>query len=152
MAKILSEVEVCVCLWQLWKQSINTRYQFCKAVQQKLLFSKFLGSLTCSTNPKNSAIIVKCLAQGHKCHGRDSNPHSADYKHQSLCPMLLTDHPWHTVTLQVPWLLCKLPTKRGLLLKRSVNFRLRIKQIDFGDHQPCTLPLKYIVQGGDSGK
>ena len=23
------------------------------------------------------AIMVKCLAQGHKCHGRDSNPHSA---------------------------------------------------------------------------
>ena len=21
--------------------------------------------------------MVKCLAQGHKCHGRDSNPHSA---------------------------------------------------------------------------
>ena len=23
------------------------------------------------------AIMIKCLAQGHKCHGRDSNPHSA---------------------------------------------------------------------------
>ena len=22
------------------------------------------------------AIMIKCLAQGHKCHGRDSNPHS----------------------------------------------------------------------------
>ena len=21
--------------------------------------------------------MIKCLAQGHKCHGRDSNPHSA---------------------------------------------------------------------------
>ena len=23
------------------------------------------------------AIMIKCLAQGHKCHGRDSNQHSA---------------------------------------------------------------------------
>ena len=24
--------------------------------------------------------MIKCLAQGHKCHGRDSNPHSAANK------------------------------------------------------------------------
>ena len=27
------------------------------------------------------AIIVKCLAQAHKCQDRDSNPHSAEQKH-----------------------------------------------------------------------
>ncbi len=30
------------------------------------------------------AFIVMCLAQGHKCHDWDLNPHSAEQKHQSL--------------------------------------------------------------------
>ena len=30
-----------------------------------------------TSHPKDEAIMVKCLAQGHKCHDRDSNPHSA---------------------------------------------------------------------------
>ena len=41
------------------------------------------------------AIIVKCLAQGHKCHDRDSNPHSAEHNHLSLNSMLLSARPQH---------------------------------------------------------
>ncbi len=33
--------------------------------------------------------MVKYFAQGHEYHQRDSNPHSADQKHQSLSPVLL---------------------------------------------------------------
>ncbi len=39
----------------------------------------------------------KYLAQGHKCQDRDSNPHSADQKHQSLSPVLLTTRPGHAI-------------------------------------------------------
>ena len=41
------------------------------------------------------AIIVKCLAQGHKFHNQDSNPHSAEQKHQNLNPVLLCTWPLH---------------------------------------------------------
>ena len=41
------------------------------------------------------AIIVKCLAQGHKCHDRDSNPHSTEQNPQSLNSVLLSAQPWH---------------------------------------------------------
>ena len=43
------------------------------------------------------AIIVKCLAQGHNCHDRDSNPSSAKQKNQSLSSVLLSARPRHTV-------------------------------------------------------
>ena len=35
------------------------------------------GTYSFTSHPKDEAIMVKCLAQGHKCHDRDSNPHSA---------------------------------------------------------------------------
>ena len=35
------------------------------------------GTHSFTSHPKDEAIMVKCLAQGHKCHDRDSNPHSA---------------------------------------------------------------------------
>ena len=51
-----------------------------------LLTISVLGSVTCITqhtetysftsHPKDEAITVKCLAQGHKCRYRESNPHS----------------------------------------------------------------------------
>ena len=41
------------------------------------------------------AITVKCLAQGHKCHDRDSNPHSAEQNLQSLNSVLLSARPRH---------------------------------------------------------
>ena len=37
--------------------------------------------------------MVKCLAQGHKFHDRDSNP---EQKHQSLISVLLSAWPWHS--------------------------------------------------------
>ena len=41
------------------------------------------------------AIIVMCLAQGHKCHDRDSNPHSAEQNHKSLNWVLFSARPRH---------------------------------------------------------
>ena len=35
------------------------------------------GTYSFTSHPKDEAIMVKCLAQGHKCHDRHSNPHSA---------------------------------------------------------------------------
>ena len=37
----------------------------------------------------------RCLAQGHKCHNRDSNPHAAEQKHQSSSSVLLSTRPRH---------------------------------------------------------
>ncbi len=45
---------------------------------------------------KDEAIMVKCLACGHKCQGQDSNPFSADWKHQSLSAVRLTFRPPHS--------------------------------------------------------
>ncbi len=42
---------------------------------------------------KDKAIMVKSLAQGHKCHDWDLNPYSSEQKHQSLSPVLLTTGP-----------------------------------------------------------
>ncbi len=47
------------------------------------------------SNPKDKVIMVKCLAEWHKCQDRDLNPHSADQKHQSLLP--LTPMPLKTI-------------------------------------------------------
>ena len=47
------------------------------------------------------AIIVKCLAQGHKCHDRDSNPHSAEQNQQSLNSVLLSALPRHPINRPV---------------------------------------------------
>ncbi len=48
-----------------------------------------------TSHPKDEAIMVKCLAEGQKCPDRDSNPHSADQKHQSLSPVILSARPRH---------------------------------------------------------
>ena len=45
------------------------------------------------------AIIVKCLAQGHKCHNQDSNPHSAEQNQQSLNSELLSTRPRHPISV-----------------------------------------------------
>ena len=46
---------------------------------------------------EGQSIMVKYLAfNRHRCHTRDSNPHSTDQKHQSLSPVLLTAGPRHT--------------------------------------------------------
>ena len=42
------------------------------------------------TSHPNDEAMVKCLASEHRCHDWDSDPHSADQKHQNLNPMLLT--------------------------------------------------------------
>ncbi len=42
------------------------------------------------SHPKDKVIMVKYLDQRHEWHDRDSNPHSADQKHQSLSLVLLT--------------------------------------------------------------
>ena len=39
--------------------------------------------------------MVKCLAQGHNCHDRDLNPHSAEQNQQSLSSVLLSAQPRH---------------------------------------------------------
>ncbi len=40
--------------------------------------TSLLGRIHRSGYKSRGAIIVKCLAQGHKCQGRDSNPHCCD--------------------------------------------------------------------------
>lgn len=56
--------------------------------------------------PKEKAIMVEYLAQGHKFHDQDSNPHFADQKHQSLSPVLFTARLYtpHVATV-CPWFL-----------------------------------------------
>ena len=54
-----------------------------------------ISALTGTHLPQREAIIVKCLAQGHKCHDRDLNPHSAEQNQQSLNSELLTARPRH---------------------------------------------------------
>ncbi len=51
------------------------------------------GTYGFTSHPKNEAIMVKCLSEGHKCHDRDSNPHSADQKHQSLSSVFVSARP-----------------------------------------------------------
>ena len=41
------------------------------------------GTSGLTSHPKDATILVKRLDQGHKLHNSDSNPHSADQKHQS---------------------------------------------------------------------
>ena len=48
-----------------------------------------------------SRIVVKYLVKGHKCHDRDSKSHSADQKHLSLSPVLLTARPRHATWKQM---------------------------------------------------
>ncbi len=48
-------------------------------------------------HPKDTAIMIKYLVQGNQCHDRNSNPHLADQKHQSLFPMPLTARPLHAI-------------------------------------------------------
>ena len=43
------------------------------------------------SHPKHPSVLLK----GDKCHDRDSNPHSADQKHKSLNPVVLTTSPGH---------------------------------------------------------
>ena len=46
------------------------------------------GTYSFTSHPKDEAIIVKCLAQGNKCHdrpGRDSNPHSGNTRTWVQC-------------------------------------------------------------------
>ena len=48
--------------------------------------------------------MIKCLAQGHKCHGRDSNPHSAIQAPQSKGDELQQKHSTRQYTpLRVPY-------------------------------------------------
>ncbi len=53
----------------------------------------FLNTWLCLM--KDEALTIKFHAKGHKCQDRDSNPHSADQKHQSLSPVRLTSWPQH---------------------------------------------------------
>ncbi len=54
------------------------------------------GTYGFTSNLKDEAIMVKCLAEGHKCQQRDSNPDSTDQKHQSLMSLVcLTSRPQH---------------------------------------------------------
>ena len=52
--------------------------------------------------PKDEAIMVKCLACGHKCHDGDSDPHSADQKHGTNGFMAdpKAEQKWWSVLLQ----------------------------------------------------
>ena len=51
------------------------------------------------THPRGAAIMAKCLAQGHKCQDRDSNPHSdAEQKRKSI--YLLGYAPGHPFSVE----------------------------------------------------
>ena len=41
------------------------------------------GTYGLTSHPKDGAIVVECLAQGHTCHDQGSNPHSTDH-HQRV--------------------------------------------------------------------
>ena len=47
-----------------------------------------------STPGWREAIMVKCLAQGHKCHDRDSNPYYTEQNHNSVSSVLLSAWPF----------------------------------------------------------
>ena len=48
------------------------------------------------SHSKDTTTMVKCFAKGQRCHNRDSYPHSAEQKHQSLSPR--SSYP-----LRAPW-------------------------------------------------
>ena len=53
-----------------------------------LFHNKCPGTYSFTSHPKDEAIMVKCLAQGHKCRdrpGRDSNPHSGNTRTWVQC-------------------------------------------------------------------
>ena len=52
------------------------------------------------SHPKDKVIMVKYLAQGNKCHDQDSNPKSADQKHQSLSQVLSLAQPRYAKKVQ----------------------------------------------------
>ena len=51
------------------------------------------------TPGRREAIIAKCLAQEHKYHDQDLNPHSAEQKHESLSSVLLSPQPRHPLII-----------------------------------------------------
>ena len=51
------------------------------------------GTYNFTSHPKDEAIMVKCLAQGHKRRGQDSNPHSDNTR---TSPMHWTAQPRHS--------------------------------------------------------
>ena len=56
------------------------------------------GTYSFTSHPKDEAITVKCLAQGHKRRdrpARDSNP--TFWQHQNLSPMHETARPQHSI-------------------------------------------------------
>ena len=60
------------------------------------LFEKCTGFFYLAFFPSEGrSIMVQCLAWGHRCRDWDSYPHSADQRHQSLSPVLLSAKPWH---------------------------------------------------------
>ncbi len=59
------------------------------------------------SHPKDKAIMVKHLVQGYKCHERNSNPRSADQKHQSLCSQLLANDTPRTTLSKMADIACK---------------------------------------------
>ena len=69
-------------------------------------------------DPSEGRSYNTCIAVEHNCHDRDSNPHSADQKHQSLSPMLLSTATTH-LNLQ------HTPAKTKLIL--LINLKIKQK-------------------------
>ena len=87
-----------------------------------------------TSHPKDEA-MVKCLAQGHSVTAGDSNPHSADQKHQSLNSVLLTARPRHFHNAIIK----KRPSFYELLLKQPSNNHLITKAHVFGNSRELML-------------
>ena len=71
-------------------------------------YNKRLQTLFIDQLDRSKAMCsFKRLAQGHKCHNRDSNPHCAEQKHQSLSSMLLSTQPQHpSIIYLCKYLIC----------------------------------------------
>ena len=57
-----------------------------------MFIAQYTGPYSFTSHPKDEAIMVKCLAQGHKRRdraGRDSNPHSINTRTRVQCTRLL---------------------------------------------------------------
>ncbi len=101
------------------------------------------------SHPKDKAIMVKHLAQGYKCHDQDLNPLSADQKHQSLSPVLLTARPRHAtvlsrVLLRMSYILqCMMTLRSSQRHSRSRKFRHGLTWLLYNfpkDTMPITEP------------
>ena len=95
------------------------------------------------------AIIVKCLAQGHKCHTGDSNPLSAEQNQQSLNSVVLSARPQHPLTI-ITWCLQKRKLEELIHVKKveelpAARFRIQRFMFKLSSHVVFEVTIMAVI-------